>query len=115
MKKFITLCLFVFALLAGTQTAMAQDAKINEKAYNKTKELHQSLKFNNDAFEQVYVAYQEFLAKTNTLETTHQPGSELYVKYSKMVKERLLKQMQVALNEDLYNRYLIITDQEEEK
>lgn len=114
MKKLVTLCIFAFALLVGTQNINAQEVETNEIAYSKTKELHKTLKFDNDTFKKVYKAYQEYSSKTNTLETTHNSGTESYKKYNKIIKSRLLKQMKSALSPDIYKRYLILTNQEEE-
>ena len=56
MKKIITLCLFVFAMFLGTDSANAQSNKIevNAKAAEKTEALHKFLKFDDEQKEKVY-------------------------------------------------------------
>jgi len=65
MKKIFTFCFFAFALLIGTQSATAQNNRleINEKAANSAKELRSQLKFDETALEQVYLVYQEYESK----------------------------------------------------
>ena len=61
MKKIITLCLFAFAMVLGTQSVKAQNIiDINAEAAAKTKELKQALKFYGDLEEKVYHVYQEY-------------------------------------------------------
>lgn len=62
MKKIITLCLFAFALLIGSQhDGFAQNTlEINAEANSKTKELRKLIKFDQDKMQAVYEAYQEY-------------------------------------------------------
>jgi len=90
MKKLFTLCIFAFTLIIGTP-----------------------LKFDNNTLEKVYEAYQEYTDKTNTLETTHNSGTDSYKKYQKAIQSNLLKKMKSALTPETYKRYLILTKQED--
>ncbi len=113
MKKLVTLCLFAFVMLLGTQAVSAQSkTEINKRAEASAKKLQQLLKFDNDVLSQVYEAYKEFVDKQNTIEKTNNAGSEEYNKNQALIQERLSKMIKTALNDkELYNRYLIATDQ----
>lgn len=113
MKKIFTLCLFAFAMVLGTQTVSAQSkTETNKRAEATAKKLQQLLKFDNDVLSQVYEAYKEFVDKQNTIEKTNKAGSSEYNKNQALIQERLSKMMKTALNDkELYNRYLIATDQ----
>ncbi len=113
MKKIITLCLFAFVMVLGTQTISAQSkTEINKRAEASAKKLQQLLKFDNDVLSQVYEAYKEFVDKQNTIEKTNKAGSEEYNKNQALIQERLSKMIKTALNDkELYNRYLVATGQ----
>lgn len=113
MKKIFTFCFFAFVMILGTQTATAQSkAEINEKSIATAKKLQQLLNFDSNTLAEVYEAYREYNDKTKTISLTNQVGSDNYNKNTTAVKERLLKMVKSALKSDeLYNRYLIATDQ----
>ena len=110
MKKIITFCFFAFALLIGTQSALAQDnAKVNtkEKAYLKAKEMRSNLKFNDNTLEQVYEAYHAYeknLAAIQDSKTSE--NTEVLSKLNYTLQENL----KTALGEELYKRYLNIVE-----
>ena len=59
MKKIITLCVFAFALVLGTQTMNGQTmVEINQAAFTKTQELKKIIKFDAETEEEVYLVYQ---------------------------------------------------------
>lgn len=61
MKKIITLCVFAFALLIGSQNVYAQNTlEINAEANSKTKELRKVIKFDQEKMQAVYEALQEY-------------------------------------------------------
>ncbi|MEJ6792154.1 MAG: hypothetical protein QNK89_05310 [Lacinutrix sp.] len=114
MKKIFTFCFFAFALLIGTQSAMAQDqAEINEKAIVKAKELRSVLKFNDSKLEQVYNAYQAYENKIYSLDKYLTSGSTEYNEVLLKTNKKLQSSIKDALGNDLYKRYLIATKQEE--
>jgi len=114
MKKVITLCLFAFAMLIGTQTTFAQDkVKINENASLKAKELRTQLKFDENAMEKVYLAYQTYENKMFSVEKNMTKGTADYDNVSKQAQQLLQTGIKDAIGNDLFNRYLILTDQEE--
>lgn len=61
MKKVITLCFFVFAMVLGTESMMAQNKiEINAEASEQMEVLRKRIKFNDEQKEEVYQAYKEF-------------------------------------------------------
>ena len=64
MKKIITLCVFAFALVLGTQTMNGQTmVEINQAAFTKTQELKKIIKFDAETEEEVYLVYQAYESK----------------------------------------------------
>ncbi|AUC83585.1 hypothetical protein [Lacinutrix sp. Bg11-31] len=108
MKKIFTFCFFAFAMLIGTQSALAQD-KVNtkEKAYLKAKEMRSTLKFNDNTLEQVYNAYHAYEKNLAAIEDSKASGNTEVV--SKL-NYSLQADLKTALGEELYNRYLNITN-----
>ena len=114
MKKLFTFCFFAFALLIGTQSALAQDAaKINEAAYTKAKELRSQLKFDDSTLEQVYKAYQAYENKRLSIEDYLESGTIEFNNAKVILEKNLQSGIKTALGNDLYKRYLIATEQEE--
>ena len=105
MKKIITLCLFVFTMLLGTESALAQSNKIevNEKASLQTEALAKLIKFDNDQKEQVYLALQEFTQATLDLKKATVVKDDAKGK----IKALLDSKMQSILNEEQFERYQI--------
>jgi hypothetical protein len=66
MKKIITLCLFVFAMLIGNQSVVAQNNKLPNKievntiASEKTEALRKFIKFSDSQRDSVYQAMREY-------------------------------------------------------
>lgn len=111
MKKIFTLCFFAFALLIGTQTAMAQtDADFNKKAETKTKELVSKLKIGNANVEEVFNAYKDYESKMYSIS---QPENKVTEDEVALVKSTLQSRIKNVLTEAQYKRYLIIVEQEE--
>mgnify|MGYP007055201597 CR=1 FL=1 len=111
MKKIITLCFFAFALLIGTQTAIAQtDAELNKKATAKTKELASKLKIDNDNIGEIYNAYKDYESKMYSIS---QPENKVPADEVALVKSTLQSRIKNALTEAQYKRYLIIVEYEE--
>ena len=114
MKKVLTLCLFAFALLLSTQTATAQEkAEINKIAAERAQELRSQLKFNDNALEQVYLAYQEYENKLSSVKKHMTEGTTDQKQAVAAVNKRLNNNIKNAIGAELYNRYLILTDQHE--
>ena len=71
MKKVITLCLFAFIMVLGTESVTAQSTttttEINAKAASKTKALSKYLKISKDQSQQMYKAFQVFGKQNATL------------------------------------------------
>lgn len=103
MKKIITLGLFVFAMFIGTGSLTAQSNKIevNKIASEKTGELVQLIKCDNDQKDQVYLALQEYTQATLDLKNA------AVVKEGAVEKIKMLldTKMQGILNEIQYQRY----------
>lgn len=103
MKKIITLCLFVFAMFLGTDSANAQSNKIevNAKAAEKTEALHKFIKFDDEQKEKVYLAVQEYTQATLDLEKAE------VVKEGAVEKIKLLLEdkMKAILTEEQFERY----------
>ncbi|APX99545.1 hypothetical protein CLV86_2277 [Lacinutrix venerupis] len=113
MKKIFTFCFFAFALLIGTQSALAQDnAKVNEKAYLKAKELRSTLKFDDNTLEKVYKAYQAYEYKFLSISEHQESGSSDYNNSMATLNNTLQEGIKNALGNDLYKRYLIINELE---
>ncbi|WP_452225293.1 hypothetical protein [Lacinutrix chionoecetis] len=113
MKKIFTFCFFAFALLIGTQSAVAQDkVEINEKASNTAKALKQQLKFDDNTLEQVYLAYQGYENKMYSIDTNLESGTQYYKDAVTKTDAVLQERMKELLGNDMYARYLIIVEQD---
>ncbi|RAJ14605.1 hypothetical protein [Olleya aquimaris] len=114
MKKIFTLCLFVFGFLLVTNTAQAQQkfsAEVNEAAQTKAVEFGRFLKADQATQESIYTAYQEFYAKSETLNSMLKKGTSDYADLETKLNQRLLSQMDEALTDEQYAKYLELTDQ----
>jgi len=102
MKKVITLCLFVFAMLLGTDSAIAQNKiEINTEASETTETLRKLLKFDNSQRDQIYDAYKEFGKAQASLKNTKTVTSEAVEK----LKNRLTTKVESILNEQQFEGY----------
>ena len=103
MKKVITLCLFVFAMFLGTESAIAQSNKIevNTKASEKTEALRKFIKFDDNQRDMVYAAIQEYTQATLDLKKAKvvKEGA------SKKIKALLESKMKEILNDEQFERY----------
>ncbi len=97
MKKLITLSLFVFAMILGTHTMVAQNTlEINAEASEKTEALRKQIKFSTEQRDQVYEVYKDFLTKKAKLEnsniTDEGAVSKLYTYLDYKMKEILTEE-----------------------
>lgn len=110
MKKIITLCLFVFALFFGTQTAVAQNSKlemkkeVNTQAAEKTEALRKFVKFDNNQRDQIYEAIREY-THDNYLIKKQNVAEEGVAKKAEMLEEQLETRMKTILNAEQFERY----------
>lgn len=114
MKKIFTLCLFVFGLFLVTNTANAQQkfsAEINNAAQAKTAEIGRLVKAYEPTQELMFVAYQEFYSKSETLNNSFEVGTSEYNTFSKKINDRLSLQLKEILNDEQYAKFLEISNQ----
>ena len=112
MKKIITLCLFAFALLLGTQTAAAQDSKtdkeanaiIEANAIKTTKGLIKFVRLEKDKTEEVYEIVTEHTSALYFIENENSTDKESFIKTT-AANEKLDNQMKTLLNKEQFNRY----------
>lgn len=112
MKKLMTLCVFVFALFLGTESASAQTNKleVNTKASEKTEALRKYIKFDNDQRDQVYLAIQEYTQATMDLKKAKVVKKDA----QKKINELLENKMQEILTDEQFERYKSFTEEEEQ-
>ena len=108
MKKLFTFCFFAFALLIGTQSALAQDkVNLKEKAYLKAKEMRSTIKFDDNTLEQVYEVYYKYEKSVLSIKETE--GSE-NTEMMQNLNNSLEANLKEAVGEDLYKRYLMVNE-----
>lgn len=114
MKKIFTFCFFAFALLIGTQSAIAQNkkAKVNDQAYTKTKELRSQVKFDDATLEKVYNAYQAHQSKMVSVNKHLTSGTSEYNETVALVDKKLQTNLKMALGSDLFDKYLAIKEKQ---
>lgn len=107
MKKIITLCLFVVAMLVGNQSVVAQNAKlknkmeINAEASEKTEALRLFIKFDDAQRDRVYQTLREYtIASLNVDKSNAADEAEV-----KKIEERLETKMKNILTEEQFARY----------
>lgn len=103
MKKVITLCVFVFAMFFGTESATAQSNKIevNAIAAEKTEALRQHIKFSNTQRNDVYEAVQEYTQAKQDLEKAITIEEGVVAKIEKLLEDK----MKIILNDEQFERY----------
>ena len=109
MKKLATLCIFIFALLLGTQTISAQDESKMPEAIAKEKTYRLSQEFGLDGDQQRLV-WRAFLAREKAKEEISQGNySETEIKniYRK-VDDSFHTSMKEYLGEQQYEKFKII-------
>ncbi|EPR72735.1 hypothetical protein ADIWIN_2348 [Winogradskyella psychrotolerans RS-3] len=113
MKKTITLCLFVFALFLGTQTAVAQNSNtdkeanaiIEAKAIKTTKGLIKFIQLEKDKTEEVYKVVKEHTSDLYFIENEkNSTEKEVFIKTT-AANEQLDNKMKVLLNKVQFERF----------
>lgn len=109
MKKIITLCLFVFALFLGTESATAQTNKteVNTIASEKTEALRKFLKFDNEQRDKVYLAVQEYTQATLDLKKAKVVKEDAVEKINTLLNNK----MKAILNEQQFERYQTFSEE----
>lgn len=103
MKKIITLCLFVFALMISSQNASAQNTlEINAEANTKTKELRKVIKFDQDKMQAVYEALQEYGIAFKKISNNLSANDERLKKINSHLDNRLKD----IFSDEQYQKYL---------
>ncbi|NRD21625.1 hypothetical protein HNV10_00125 [Winogradskyella litoriviva] len=106
MKKVITLCLFAFAMLIGSQTLVAQNSKletmkeINAEAAKKTETLRKYVKFDNDQRDEVYEALKLYGQSRANLE-----GKDITDEEDAKIEKQLDDKIKSILSEQQYESY----------
>ncbi len=108
MKKVITLCLFVFALFLGTESAMAQTNKkeVHAQAAEKTEALRKYVKFNDIQRDQVYQAVKEYTQATLDLKKVVVVEEGVVAKIENLLDTK----MQGILTDEQFERYKTFTE-----
>lgn len=105
MKKVITLCLFAFIMILGTESVMAQSTpnkiEINAEASSKTAALRKYVKFNNDQRDQMYTALQDYGKHKAITNNGTPPSKEFIAKLEKKLDDKV----KTILTEEQYSRY----------
>jgi len=102
MKKIITLCLFAFALILGTESVTAQNKiEVNNEASIQTENLRKVIKFDNNQRDLVYDAYKEYGTGHASLVNSKTVTEEAVNK----LKKRLMDKMETILNEEQFENY----------
>ncbi|MGB0981446.1 MAG: hypothetical protein ACPGUH_05025 [Winogradskyella sp.] len=106
MKKVITLCFFVFAMVFSTASLSAQNKiEINAEASEQMEVLRQRIKFNDEQKEDVYQAYKEFgTAKAKLNKSATQKVSDV-----ENIKKQLQIKMKNILTEEQFEIYKGLT------
>ena len=106
MKKIITFCFFAFALVLGTQNAVAQNKlEINKVANEKAYELRKELKFSDEALEETYQAYRDKALKQYSIAEYEGAGTATYKESMAKIETQFLAKMESALTEEQYERF----------
>lgn len=104
MKKVITLCLFAFIMILGTESVMAQATpnkiEINAEASTKTEALRKRVKFSNDQRDQIYTALQTY-GKRKAIINNGTPSKESISKLEKELDDKV----KTILSEEQYELY----------
>lgn len=111
MKKVITLCLFAFVMILGTESVMAQSTtpnkiEINAEASSKTEALRKYVKFTDDQRDAMYLALKEY-GEGKAGITTGIASEEAKTK----IEKRLLDKVKTILSEEQFDLYLAFKEQ----
>ena len=110
MKKVITLCLFAFAMLIGSQTLVAQSSKleiqkeINAEASTKTEALRKQLKFGDDQRDEIYNALKTYGQGKVALAASATTNKEDELKLEKQLDDKVKS----VLSDEQYAQYKLI-------
>jgi fructose-1,6-bisphosphatase len=106
MKKLITLCLFAFVMILGTQSSFAQSIiETNALASEKTQELKKVVKFNSDTEDMVYKTYQEFVQAQASLDKINASGGTVSAEEQKKVDMLLNEKFKSIFTQEEFIRY----------
>lgn len=105
MKKLITLCFFILALLFNTQGLEAQSTKeINTAASEKTEEIKKNIKLSKDQSEEVYQAYRVFEKSNQGLSKDKNANRKEIKKINQILDEKL----EEILSDEQFKTYLTV-------
>ncbi|WP_439152191.1 hypothetical protein [Winogradskyella sp.] len=103
MKKIITLCLFAFVMILGTESVMGQSKiEVNAEASEKTEALRKYVKFDNDQRDLVYEALKEYVQANVNLKKVTENKTEVKAKIEKQFDDKIRS----ILTQEQYERYL---------
>ncbi|MBC3847520.1 hypothetical protein H8K90_14075 [Winogradskyella echinorum] len=106
MKKVITLCLFAFVMILGTESIMAQNSKlenrveVNTEASEKTEALRKHIKFTNDQRDQIYNALKVYGQAKASIKG--KPSTE---EEKAKIEKQLDDKVKLILSDEQYERY----------
>ena len=105
MKKVITLCLFAFIMILGSESLIAQSTpnkiEINAEASTKTEALRQHVKFNKDQRNEIYTALQAYGNQKAAINNGTTPSEESVARLEKELDDKIKE----ILSEEQYERY----------
>lgn len=111
MKKLMTLCLFAFAMILGTQTITAQSMiEVNSLASEKTQELKKVIKFDSDTEDLVYKTFQTYLQKKESLQKITDSGATVSTEDRSKIENMLSDKFKSIFTEDQFNRYMAFVE-----
>ena len=106
MKNVITLCLFAFVMILGSESVMAQNSKlenrieINTVASKKTEALRKYVKFTSEQRDQVYNALKAYGQAKASLEGKPENEEE-----DAKIEKQLDDKIKSILSDEQYDRY----------
>lgn len=107
MKKIISLCLFIIAMLYGNPSVEAQNTtlknkmEINAKAMEKTEALRKFIDFSDEQSDRIYQTYREHtIARLNVDKSNVADKAEV-----KKIEERLETKMKHILTDSQFKRF----------
>ena len=108
MKKIITLAIFTFALVLGTQSVNGQNPiEINKIAAEKTKQLKQYVKLSDQTVEdQVYATFQEYERKKYGINQMIAAGEAVPEKDMLQLENMLTDKFKELFTPEQLERYL---------
>lgn len=113
MKKVITLCLFAFIMILGTESVMAQNSKlentieINNIASKKTEALRKYVKFTNEQRDEIYNALKTYGQAKASIKGKPE-NEEENVKIEKQLDDKVKE----ILSDEQYDRYKTYSEED---